>query len=172
MWFLVDVWRDQPAPCQLENDVAMNKHEAAVLHSGYPTFSPRIRTRTTSFQCSGVENMRCFSHACGLLCLQPGFLGAGAMWIFSTTEVQAVFTISCCGGEENLYLVNREGKPTLSRRPETKWLISERSEGGIIISVFAKGVCLVLSHAKGQLGLQDGYRGEGELWKRAVVGPQ
>ena len=69
-------------------------------------------------------------------------------------------------------VVNREGKPTLSRQPETKWLVSERSEGAIIISVFATGVCLVLSHAKGQLGLQDGYRGEGELWKRAVVGPQ
>ena len=172
MWHLVDVWRDQPAPFQPEDDMALNEHEAMVLHCRHLAPSPPIRTITTSLQCCGAENTRFFSHACGLLCLQPGFLGAGEMWIFSTTEVQAVFTISCCGGEENLYLVNREGKPTLSRQPETKWLVSERSEGAIIFSVFAIGVCLVLSHAKGQLGLQDGYRGEGELWKPAVVGPQ
>ena len=71
-----------------------------------------------------------------------------------------------------MYFVNREGKPTLLRQPETKWLVLDRSEGAIIISVYAIGVRLVLSHAKGQLGLQDGQRGEGELWKLAVVGPQ
>ena len=78
------------------------------------------------------------------------------MWIFSTTEVKAIFTISCCGGEKNLYLVNREKKPTLSRNCETGWLVSERDEGGIIILVFVTGVC----------------RGEGELWMPAVVGSQ
>ena len=65
------------------------------------------------------------------------------MWKFSSTEVEAVFTISGCGGEENLYLVNGKGKPTLSRKCETKWLVSERNEEAIIISVFATGVCFV-----------------------------
>ena len=87
MWFLVDVWREQPAPCQLEDDVAVNEHEAVVLHWGHLGVSPPIRTRTTSLQCCGAENMRFFSHACGLLYLQLGFLVAGEMWIFSTAEV-------------------------------------------------------------------------------------
>ena len=103
-----------------------------------------------------AENTRLFSPACLKLWLQQGFQGAGEMWIFSTTEVKAIFTISCCGGEKNLYLVNREKKPTLSRNCETGWLVSKRNEGAIIISVFATGVC----------------RGEGELCMPAVVGSQ
>ena len=94
------------------------------------------------------------------------------MWKFSSTEEKAVFTISGCGGEENLYLVNGKGKPTLSRKCETKWLVSEEYEGAISISDYATDGCLVLSHANGQLTLQSDYRGEGELWKLAVVGSQ
>ena len=137
MWHLVDVWRDQPAPFQLEDDMALNEHEAMVLHCGHLAPSPPIRTITTSLQCCGAENTRFFSHACGLLCLQPGFLGAGEMWIFSTTEVQAVFTISCCGGEENLHLVNREGKPTLSRviLRRSGWF--RRGQRGPLLSPFS-----------------------------------
>ena len=56
MWFLVDVWRDQPAPFQLEDDMALNEHEAMVLHCGHLAPSPPIRTITTSLQCCGAEN--------------------------------------------------------------------------------------------------------------------
>ena len=162
----------EPAPFQREDDMELNELEGMGLYCRHLAPLQPIRTTTTSLQCCGAENTRFFSHACRSLWLQHGFQGAGEMWIFSTTEVKAVFIISCCGGEENLYLVNREGKPTLSRHCETKWLVSERNEEAIIISVFATGVCLVLSHANGQLTLQSGYRGEGELWKPAVVGSQ
>ena len=168
----VDAAEVEPAPFQLEDDMELNEFECMGLHCRHLAPLQPIRTMTTSLQCCGAENTRFFSHACRSLWLQHGFQGAGEMWIFSTTEVKAVFIISCCGGEENLYLVNREGKPTLSRHCETKWLVSERNEEAIIISVFATGVCLVLSHANGQLTLQSGYRGEGELWKPAVVGSQ
>ena len=87
---------------------------------------------------------------------------------FWWTEEEAVCTISCSGGEKNWWLVNREGTPTLSLRGDTKWLVSDRYEGRISISVFATDGCLVLSHADGQLALQSDYRGEGELWKLAA----
>ena len=164
--------QDEPTTWELVDDMKWKELEGMGLYSRYLTPLQPIRTMTTSLQCCGAENTRFFSHACRSLWFQHGFQGAGEMCIFSTTEVKAVFTISCCDGEENLHLVNREGKPTLSRNCETKWLVSERYEGAIIISVFATGVCLVLSHANGQLTLQSGYRGEGELWKPAVVGSQ
>ena len=164
----VDAAKVEPAPFELEDDMEFNELEGMGLHCRHLAPLQPIRTMTTSLQCCGAENTWFFSHACRSLWLQHGFQGAGEMWIFSTTEVKAVFTISCCGGEENLHLVNREGKPTLSRNCETKWLVSDRYEGAIIISVFATDGCLVLSHANGQLALQSDYRGEGELWKLAA----
>ena len=164
--------QDGPTTWELVDDVKWKELESMGLYSRYLEPLQPIRTMKTSLQCCGAENTRFFSHACQSLWLQHGFRGAGEMWNFSRTEVKAVFTISCCGGEKNLYLVNREGKPTLSRNCETKWLVSDRYEGAISISVFATDGCLVLSHANGQLTLQSDYRGEGELWKLAVVGSQ
>ena len=104
--------------------------------------------------------------------MQDGFRGAGEWWNFSSTEEKDVCTISGCGDEKNLYLVNREGKPTLSRTCETTWLVSKRYDEAISISVFTTDGCLLLSHANGRLTLQTDYRGEGEWWKLAALDSQ
>ena len=164
--------KDEPKHCQLEDDMEWEEPEGMALYSRRLAPLQPVRTMNASLKCCGEKDTRFFSHACASLWFQDGFKGAGEMWKFSSTEEKAVFTISGCGGEENLYLVNDEGKPTLSRECETQWLVSQEYNGAISISVFSTDGYLVLSHANGELTLQSDYRGEGELWKLAGVGSQ
>ena len=165
---IVHAAQDKPAPCQLEDDMEWKEIRGMDLCSGHLEPLQPIKPMKISLQCCGEENTKYFSHAYRYLWLQDGFQGSGEMWNFWWTEEEAVCTISCSGGEKNWWLVNREGTPTLSLRGDTKWLVSDRYEGRISISVFATDGCLVLSHADGQLALQSDYRGEGELWKLAA----
>ena len=164
--------QDGPTTWELVDDVKWKELESMGLYSRYLEPLQPIRTMKTSLQCCGAENTRFFSHAWQRLWLQDGVRGTGECWSFSRTEVEAVFTISCCGGEGGWYLVNHEGKPTLSQYCDTTWLVSDGYEGAISISVFATDGCLVLSHANGQVTLQSEHRGEGELWRLAEVGSQ
>ena len=45
MWFLVDVLRDQLAPSQFENDVAVNEHQAVILHWNTRPFRQQSKLR-------------------------------------------------------------------------------------------------------------------------------
>ena len=72
-------------------------------------------TMNASLECCRKEDTQFFNHACASLWLQDGFKGAGEMWKFLSTEEKAVFTISGCGGEENLYLVNDKEANTFAK---------------------------------------------------------
>ena len=54
MWFLVDVLRDQLAPSQFENDVAVNEHQAVILHWNTGRFANNPNSDDFS-QCSKDE---------------------------------------------------------------------------------------------------------------------
>ena len=53
-WFLVDAWHDQPAPSQFENHVAVNDHQAVILHWNTGHFANNPNSADFS-QCSTNE---------------------------------------------------------------------------------------------------------------------
>ena len=108
--------KDEPKHCQLEDDMEWEEHEGMALYSRrLARFCSQSETMNASLKCCGEKDTRFFSHACASLWFQDGFKGAGEMWKFSSTEEKAVFTISGCGGKENLYLVNDKEANTFAK---------------------------------------------------------
>ena len=105
----------QTRTLELEDDMEWEEPEGMDLYSRRLAPLQPDETMNASLECCGEEDTQFFNHACASLWLQDGFKGAGEMWKFLSTEEKAVFTISGCGGEENLYLVNDKEANTFAK---------------------------------------------------------